>query len=146
MLLTRDDEAHLADCLSAVRPFVDEIVVRDLGSTDRTVEIARAAGAVVVEGGWDGDFGAARSEALSHVTAEWTLALEPDEVAEGNPMAMRGQLMFATRSNVLAVRSGANPRRGCSGPRSGASPGPSPRSWSTGSPANRCRARACSPA
>ena len=49
-LIVKDEEQLLASCLQSVADVADEIVVYDTGSTDRTVEIARAAGARVVEG------------------------------------------------------------------------------------------------
>ena len=40
-MIVRDGAAHLPACLASVRPFVDEIVVADTGSSDRSIEIAR---------------------------------------------------------------------------------------------------------
>ena len=49
-LIVKDEEQMLGACLESVRDAVDEIVVYDTGSSDRTVEVARHAGATVVEG------------------------------------------------------------------------------------------------
>ena len=73
----RDEEARLPVALASVA-FCDEIVVVDSGSTDRTVEIARAAGAVVVENPWPG-FGAQRNVAIDHATSDWVLEIDADE-------------------------------------------------------------------
>lgn len=48
IVLTRDEERHIARCLDAVAPVADHVLVVDSGSTDRTVEIARGKGAEVV--------------------------------------------------------------------------------------------------
>ena len=49
-LIVKNEEQMLGACLESVRDAVDEIVVYDTGSNDRTVQIAREAGATVVEG------------------------------------------------------------------------------------------------
>lgn len=41
-MIVKDEEAHIARCLDSVADLVDEIIVVDTGSTDRTVEIVSA--------------------------------------------------------------------------------------------------------
>jgi len=78
IVITRDEEANIADCLASVS-FAREIVVVDSGSRDRTVERARAAGARVVESeGWPG-FGPQKNRALDLATQPWVLSLDADE-------------------------------------------------------------------
>ncbi|MDX2229122.1 MAG: tetratricopeptide repeat protein [Leptolyngbyaceae cyanobacterium bins.349] len=79
-MIVRDEAAALADSLESVREVVDEMVVLDTGSRDRTVDIAQAAGAQVYSFDWQDDFAAARNAALQHVTSEWVLVLDADEV------------------------------------------------------------------
>lgn len=88
-LIVKDEAEHLATALRAVQPFVDETVVYDTGSTDRTCEIAEALGAVVVRGHWDDDFGAARNRGLAHCSGQWALVVDADEVVLGDPAALR---------------------------------------------------------
>jgi (heptosyl)LPS beta-1,4-glucosyltransferase len=76
-LIVKDEEAHLPDCLASVA-FCDEIVVVDSGSSDRTVEIARAAGATVIEHPWRG-FAVQRNVALDAAHGEWALEVDADE-------------------------------------------------------------------
>jgi tetratricopeptide (TPR) repeat protein len=78
-VIARNEEEFIAGCLDSARPFVDEIVVIDTGSTDRTVEIARAHGARVEHFTWCNDFSAARNAAIDAVTANWVLMLDADE-------------------------------------------------------------------
>jgi GT2 family glycosyltransferase/tetratricopeptide (TPR) repeat protein len=91
-LIVKDEEEMLPDCLGSVAEVADEIVVYDTGSTDRTVEMARAAGAVVVEGYWDDSFARARNAALAHATGEWVLSIDADEMLFADPHALRAQL------------------------------------------------------
>lgn len=79
-ILVKDEEAALFQCLNSVKDVVDEIVVLDTGSRDRTVEIARQFEAKVHYFAWCNDFSAARNEALKYVTGDWVLVLDADEV------------------------------------------------------------------
>jgi tetratricopeptide (TPR) repeat protein len=79
VLIVRDEETVVEECLRSVRPLVDEIVVLDTGSRDRTPELAAAAGARVVQSGWRDDFAAARNEALAHARGDWIMSIDADE-------------------------------------------------------------------
>jgi glycosyltransferase involved in cell wall biosynthesis len=76
-VIARDEEHNLPDCLASVG-FCQEIVVVDSGSSDATVQIARDAGARVVEQPWLG-FAAQRNIALDHASGEWVLEIDADE-------------------------------------------------------------------
>lgn len=78
-LIVKNEERNLPACLSSIRPYVDEIVLVDTGSTDRTVEIAGQYGARVFHFQWNDDFSAARNLSLEHATGEWVLIIDADE-------------------------------------------------------------------
>jgi tetratricopeptide (TPR) repeat protein len=78
-LIARNEEQLLPGCLDSVRGVVDEIVVVDTGSSDRTRELAARAGAVVIEQPWRDDFSAPRNAALKAATGDWILHLDADE-------------------------------------------------------------------
>lgn len=78
-LIVRDEEQALARCLASVEELAAELIVVDTGSQDRTVEIARARGARVIEWAWRDDFAAARNVSLEAATADWILILDADE-------------------------------------------------------------------
>lgn len=89
-LIVKNEEAVLERCLRSLAG-LDEIVIRDTGSRDRSKEIARDLGAKVIEGLDERPFhfAKARNIALSHVTNPWTLSLDADEVLrEGSLGAM----------------------------------------------------------
>jgi len=74
------NEAHnITACLRSVAGLVDECVVLDTGSSDDTIALAHAAGAVVVERPWDDDFSAARNASIAAATGDWVLILDADE-------------------------------------------------------------------
>jgi glycosyltransferase involved in cell wall biosynthesis len=78
IVITKNEEASVARCLGSLR-FADEIIVVDSGSSDRTVEIARAHGANVVSTtDWPG-FGPQKARALSLARADWVISLDADE-------------------------------------------------------------------
>ena len=78
IVITLNEEGNIAECLAGVA-FCDEIVVVDSGSTDRTVELAKAAGAkVIITTDWPG-FGAQKNRALAHATGDWVLSIDADE-------------------------------------------------------------------
>jgi tetratricopeptide (TPR) repeat protein len=78
-MIMRDEEEHLARCLESVQGVVDEIVIVDTGSVDRSVEIAESFGARVLHEAWRGDFAAPRNTSIDAATGEWILVLDADE-------------------------------------------------------------------
>jgi len=46
-MIVKNEEKFLAQCLQSIKNAVDEIIVVDTGSTDRTVEIAQSFGAKI---------------------------------------------------------------------------------------------------
>ncbi len=79
-MIVRDEEEMLPRCLEAAAPAVDEIVIVDTGSTDRTIEIARSFGARVIEREWTGSFSDARNVSFEAATGDWIMYLDADEV------------------------------------------------------------------
>ncbi len=77
--IVKNEESTLSKCLSSAKKFVNEIVILDTGSTDKTVQIAQGYGAKVHHFEWCNDFSAARNEALKYVTGDWILVLDADE-------------------------------------------------------------------
>lgn len=78
-MIVRDEERHLEECLRSIENLVDEIVIVDTGSVDRTKTIARGFGCRLVEYGWHDDFAAARNFGLDHCAGRWILYIDADE-------------------------------------------------------------------
>ncbi|MEW5796554.1 MAG: tetratricopeptide repeat protein [Candidatus Zixiibacteriota bacterium] len=78
-MIVRNEEQLLAGCLESIRDWVDEIIVVDTGSTDRTIEIACQYGAKVLEQPWADDFSAHRNSSIEQATSEWVLIIDADE-------------------------------------------------------------------
>lgn len=78
-LIAKDEEKNIANCIESVKKIVDEIVVVDTGSNDKTVHIAENLGAAVYEYPWDDNFSNARNFAIRHAKSAWLLLLDADE-------------------------------------------------------------------
>ncbi|AFY99182.1 glycosyltransferase [Calothrix sp. PCC 6303] len=79
-MIVKDEESRLAKCLNSAKNLIDEIIIVDTGSEDKTIEIAQSFGARVESYGWNHDFSVARNEALKYATGDWILVLDADEV------------------------------------------------------------------
>lgn len=78
-VIARDNEQTIHDALASAKPWVDEIIVVDTGSTDRTPDIAREFGARVEHFPWCDDFAAARNESLQYATGQWLFWMDTDD-------------------------------------------------------------------
>ncbi|MVB09687.1 Glycosyl transferase family 2 [Caprobacter fermentans] len=78
-VITKNDEAFLPVCLNDMQETADEILVADLGSVDRTVELAERAGAKVYRPVWEDDFSKIKNFCMEHAAGKWVLFLQADE-------------------------------------------------------------------
>ena len=78
-MIVKNEEVMLGGCLESAKDWVDEIIVVDTGSTDRTKEIALEHGAKVYDFEWIEDFAAARNFAKSKCSSDYVLSLDADE-------------------------------------------------------------------
>ena len=80
IVITKDEEKLIKDCLESVRELADEIIVLDTGSTDRTIEIAKEKKAKIFSyKGEEMNFSAWRNEALKKAIGDWVFYLDADE-------------------------------------------------------------------
>ena len=92
-MIVKDEEEMLPGCLEAVAGGVDEIIVVDTGSSDRTVEIAESFGAKVIHFPWNGSFADARNVGLDAAAGDWLMYLDADEhLVPGDAAKIRGLL------------------------------------------------------
>jgi len=103
-MIVRDAERLLARCLESARGVVQEIVIADTGSNDRTMEIARALGAWVFSIPWEDDFARARNRALEAVRADWVLVLDADELLDAAATRSIASLLARPETDGYLVR------------------------------------------
>jgi glycosyltransferase involved in cell wall biosynthesis len=77
LVVARNEEARLPTCLATLG-FADEIVVVLDRSTDASAEIARAAGAVLLEGAWALE-GERRNAGIAACSGDWIMEVDADE-------------------------------------------------------------------
>ena len=77
MINTYNEEKNIADCLKCLH-WVDEVVVVDSGSTDKTLEIVQHYAHKVISVP-PGNFAHIRNAGLKHLTSDWVLIVDADE-------------------------------------------------------------------
>ena len=103
-MIVKDEEEMLPGCLEPLRGFVDEMIVVDTGSSDRTVEIAESFGARVVDFPWNGSFADARNASIEAATGDWIMYLDADEHMEaGDARGLRDLLGRTWREGFYLI-------------------------------------------
>jgi GT2 family glycosyltransferase/tetratricopeptide (TPR) repeat protein len=103
-LIVRNEEANLPDCLRSAADLVDEIIVVDTGSTDRTKELAAGFGARVYDFPWVDSFAAARNESVGHARGQWIFWLDADDrLDEPNRAKLRALFAGLPDENIAYV-------------------------------------------
>jgi len=78
-MIVKNEEELLEDCLKSIRNWVDEIIIVDTGSTDKTVEIAESYGAKIYHQEWEGNFSKHRNYSLEQAMSDWIFIIDADE-------------------------------------------------------------------
>ena len=78
-MIVKNEEAVLRDCLDSLKELMDEIIIVDTGSTDKTKEIAAEYTSNVYDFEWVNDFAAARNYAFSKATGDYIYSADADE-------------------------------------------------------------------
>ena len=81
-MIVKNEEKNLGRCLECLKKLMDEMIIVDTGSTDRTKEIAARYGAKVYDFEWIDDFAAARNYAFSKATCDYIYSADADEVID----------------------------------------------------------------
>ena len=78
-MIVRDEEKTLKRCLDSVKSFINEIIIVDTGSKDKTKEIAKSFNSKIYDFKWINDFSAARNFAFSKATSDYIMWLDGDD-------------------------------------------------------------------
>jgi GT2 family glycosyltransferase/tetratricopeptide (TPR) repeat protein len=101
-IIARDNERTIRACISSVKPWVDEVIVVDTGSTDATPDICRELGCRVYHMTWPDSFAEARNESLKYATSEWIFVIDTDDVLDDANGRLMHQLLDNAPPEVMA--------------------------------------------
>jgi glycosyltransferase involved in cell wall biosynthesis len=102
-VVAKNEARTIQACLRSV-PFSVKTVVVDSGSTDRTCELAREAGARVIERAWPG-YPKQKQFAMDQLDTDWVLCLDADEfLTEEAQSEIQGILSSAAPASIVAFR------------------------------------------
>ena len=79
-MIVKNEERYLPECLNSIKDFVDEIIITDTGSVDKSKEICKKYTDKIYDYKWDDSFANARNNSLSKCTGDWIISLDADEV------------------------------------------------------------------
>lgn len=79
-LIAKNEEKTIGRCLESIKGVIDEIILVDTGSTDRTKEIASKYTSQIFDFKWIDDFSAARNFSFRQATKEYILWLDADDI------------------------------------------------------------------
>jgi len=104
-IIAKDEEQHIGRLLESLKGRVGQVVLIDTGSSDRTVEIAKAHGAIVIHSPWRNDFSYHRNEAIEACDGIWILICDcDDEIVDTDFAETRMMLASGNVTPVLLVR------------------------------------------
>ncbi len=81
-MIVKNEEMHIARCLDSVAKLVDEIVIVDTGSTDKTVEIVSNYTSNIYSHSWTDDFSDARNYSFSKASMDYCMWMDADDILE----------------------------------------------------------------
>lgn len=109
-VITKNDEEFLFDCLNEMKDVADEMLVADLGSTDRTIELAKQAGAAVYQPEWKNDFSAVKNFCMELATGKWALFLQADEKIDRDKFQELRSLLKNPNAEGYVIYAGYDPK------------------------------------
>lgn len=102
-MIVKDEEETLSRCLNCVKTFVDEIIIVDTGSKDKTKEIAKSFNAKIYDFQWINDFSAARNYAFSKATSDYVFWLDADDFITDDNIEKINKLVYTLDIDVDSV-------------------------------------------
>lgn len=103
-MIVKNEENILARCLDSVADLMDEIIIVDTGSTDRTKEIAARYTDQIYDFTWEDDFSAARNFAFSKATKDYIYSADADEVLDSENRKRFRQLKHVLLPEIEIVQ------------------------------------------
>ncbi|MCK4460952.1 MAG: glycosyltransferase, partial [candidate division Zixibacteria bacterium] len=102
-MMVKNEEELLPGALDSVRDWVDEIIVVDTGSTDKTVEIAESYGAKVFHQPWEGNFSKHRNYTVELATCDWVFIIDADERFDQSDVPPLLRLINNPENEIISI-------------------------------------------
>jgi glycosyltransferase involved in cell wall biosynthesis len=103
VIVCKNEEERIGGCLQSLQGVIDDIVVLDNGSTDRTREIIAASGARLVIDEWRG-YGKTKNAAALHAKYDWILSMDADEELDEELKNSLKELEFQNENEAYRIR------------------------------------------
>ena len=103
-MIVKNEEEFLRRCLESVKKIVNEIIIVDTGSTDKTVEIAEAFNAKIYNFVWNGDFADARNFSIKNASSDYILVLDADEYLDENSELIQENLVTEKDYYIVNIK------------------------------------------
>jgi len=100
-MIVKNEENMLEECIESFREAVDEIVIVDTGSTDKTVEIAEKFNVKLYHHEWKDDFSEARNFSIKKATGDWIFIIDADERLERKDIPKVRSMKWQENYDVL---------------------------------------------
>jgi glycosyltransferase involved in cell wall biosynthesis len=102
-IIAKNNQDSIGACLASLKG-IDEVILLDTGSTDRTIEIAQKYPSVkIFYTRWNDDFAEARNKCLDYATGDWILSIDTDEVLETGIESVQKAIRQNMGANALIV-------------------------------------------
>ncbi|OPA07538.1 hypothetical protein BHL54_25240 [Bacillus cereus] len=86
-MIVKNEEESIERCLNSIKELVDEIIIVDTGSSDRTIDICKQYSQNVYPFLWNYNFSEARNFSIQLAKSKWILCLDADEEFDGNEIS-----------------------------------------------------------
>ena len=103
VIICKNESTIIGETLASLRQLTDDIIVYDNGSTDDTVMIAKANGARVFIGEWEG-FGMTKMKANREAKYDWVLSLDADESIDSQLIETLLSMKFEEQQVVYKLK------------------------------------------
>jgi len=102
-MIVKNEEKNISRCLDSVKHIVDEIIIVDTGSTDRTKEICQSYGVRLYDFQWNGSFADARNYGLERATGDWILWLDADEEVDKEDACKLRDILYLDDYDLISI-------------------------------------------
>ncbi|KZS45796.1 hypothetical protein AWU65_07670 [Paenibacillus glucanolyticus] len=104
-IVAKNEEQNIKECIVSAKEYVEEVIVLDTGSTDRTRLIAEKEGGNIKEFKWDNDFSNARNRVVHYASQPYILMMDADErLTDVDLMRLQKDLKYLNQNTDMVGR------------------------------------------